>query len=113
MKPAAAAVSSPGFQNRSFSSSPDHSFRFQQPSFRYSKRVKQVGGYVFSIPERLVRSVTGLAAGAAREIGEVILPARVRRSRVYYSIVDSTLRFLIEQIGQVEGAPKRYGATSQ
>lgn len=65
--------------------------------------MKQVGGYVFSIPERLVRSITGLAAGAAREIGEVILPARVRRSRVYYSIVDSTLRFLIEQIGQVEG----------
>ena len=48
--------------------------------------------------------MTGLAAGAARELGEVILPARVRRSRVYYSIVDSTLRFLIEQVGQVEGA---------
>jgi hypothetical protein len=60
-------------------------------------------GYVFSLPERLVRSITGLAAGAARELGEVILPARVRRSRVYYSIVDSTLRFLIEQVGQIEG----------
>ncbi len=61
---------------------------------------------MFSIPERLVRSVTALAAGAAREVGEVILPARVRRSRLYYSIVDSTLRFLIEQIGQVEGSSK-------
>jgi hypothetical protein len=66
--------------------------------------VKRVSGYVFSIPERLLRSVTGLAAGAARELGEVILPARVRRSRVYDSIVDSTLRFLIEQVGQVEGS---------
>jgi hypothetical protein len=65
---------------------------------------ERVGGYVFSLPERLLRSVTGLAAGAARELGEVILPSRVRRSRLYDSIVESTLRFLIEQVGQVEGA---------
>ena len=65
---------------------------------------ERVSGYVFSLPERLVRSITGLAAGTARELGEVILPARVRRSRVYYSIVDSTLRFLIEQVGQIEAS---------
>lgn len=64
---------------------------------------ERVQGYVLSLPERLVRSVTGLAAGAARELGEVILPARVRRSRLYDSIVGSTLRFLIEQVGQIEG----------
>jgi hypothetical protein len=65
---------------------------------------ERVSGYVYSLPERLVRSITGLAAGAARELGEVILPARVRRSRLYDSIVQSTLRFLIEQVGQVETA---------
>jgi hypothetical protein len=65
---------------------------------------KHLRGYVSSLPERLLRSVTGLAAGAARELGEVVLPARVRRSRLYHSLVASTLRFLIEQVGQVEGA---------
>jgi hypothetical protein len=65
---------------------------------------KRISGYLCSLPERLVRSISGLAAGTARELGEVILPARVRRSRLYYSIVESTLRFLIEEVGQVEGA---------
>ena len=64
----------------------------------------RVSGYVYSLPERLLRSVTGLTAGAARELGEVILPSRVRKSRLYDSMVASTLRFLIEQVGQVEAA---------
>ena len=42
-----------------------------------------------------------LAGGALREIGEVGLPMRVRRTRLYRSLVDSTLRFLIEQVGGV------------
>lgn len=65
---------------------------------------ERVRGYVLSLPERFLRSVTGLTAGAARELGEVFLPARVRRSRLYYSIVDSTLRFLIEEVGQIKEA---------
>jgi hypothetical protein len=64
----------------------------------------RIGAYLYSLPERLVRSVSALTGGAVREIGEVVLPARVRRSRLYYSLVDSTLRFLIEQVGQVDGA---------
>lgn len=60
------------------------------------------GDYLWSLPERFFRSFTGLAAGAARELGAVVLPSRVRRSRLYSSIVESTLRFLIEQVGQVE-----------
>ncbi len=39
-----------------------------------------------------------------REIGDVAVPAALRRTRLYRSLVDSTLRFLIEQVGQVEGA---------
>ena len=63
---------------------------------------ERLRGYVYSLPERLVRSVTGLAAGAARELGAVVLPARVRRSALYNSLVESTLRFLIEQVAQIE-----------
>jgi hypothetical protein len=59
--------------------------------------------YLSSLPERLLRSLAALAGGTLREVGEVVLPARVRRSRLYDSLVESTLRFLIEQLGQVEG----------
>jgi hypothetical protein len=59
--------------------------------------------YLFSLPERLVRSVLGLSAGVAREVGEVALPDGVRQSRLYQNLVDATLRYLIEQVGGVEG----------
>ena len=65
---------------------------------------QQLAGYFCSLPERLVRSLSALAGGAVHELGEVVLPARVRRSRLYESLVGSTVRFFIEQLGQVEGA---------
>jgi hypothetical protein len=69
--------------------------------------------YVWSLPERVVRSVSAIAAGVLREVGEVALPIRVRRSRLYQSLVDSTLRFLIEQVGQVEGTYAAAGELPQ
>ena len=65
---------------------------------------EQLKGYLYSLPERFLRSLTGLGGGAAREVSDVLLPLRVRRSRLYQSLVESTLRFLIEQVGQIEGA---------
>jgi hypothetical protein len=62
-----------------------------------------VKGYLLSLPERIVRSALGLSAGVAREVGEVALPRSVRRSRLYQNLVETTLRFLIEQVGGVEG----------
>ena len=59
--------------------------------------------YLFTLPERLVRSVVGLGAGVAREVGDLALPQSVRQSRLYQNLVDTTLRFLIEQVGEVEG----------
>jgi hypothetical protein len=59
--------------------------------------------YLLSLPERLVRSVLGLGAGLAREAGEVVLPDRVRNTQLYRTLVDTTLRVLIEQVGGVEG----------
>jgi len=60
--------------------------------------------YLLSLPERLVRSVLGLGAGAVREAGEVVLPAGVRRTHLYQNLVDGMLRFLTEKVGGVEGA---------
>ena len=62
--------------------------------------------YLLSLPERLVRSVFGLGAGIAREVGEVVLPDRVKQTQLYQNMVDTTLRFLIEQVGQVDGVYK-------
>lgn len=59
--------------------------------------------YLISLPERVVRSLTAVTAGLARELGDVTVPAAVRKTRLYQSLVDSTLRFLIEQVGEVEG----------
>jgi hypothetical protein len=52
-----------------------------------------------SLPERVIRSALGLSAGLLREVGEVVLPRGVRRTQLYKSLVDTTLRFMIEQVG--------------
>jgi hypothetical protein len=57
--------------------------------------------YLASLPERVLRSATGLAGGLVREIGEVTIPNTVRRSHLYQNLVEATLRFLIEQVGEV------------
>jgi hypothetical protein len=51
----------------------------------------------------VVRSASALAGGLLHEIGEATLPPAVRRTRLYRSMVEAILRFLIEQVGQVEG----------
>lgn len=60
--------------------------------------------YLLSLPERAVRSLTAIAGGLLHELGEAALPASVRRTRLYKTMVEAVLRFLIEQVGQVEGA---------
>jgi hypothetical protein len=62
--------------------------------------------YLISFPERVVRAVLGLSAGVAREVGDVAIPASVRRGQLYQNMVETTLRFLTEQVG---GAERRAG----
>src|SRR5499433_2540672 len=59
--------------------------------------------YLLSLPERVIRSLGALSGGLLREIGEVALPAGVRRTTLYRTMVDVALRFMIEEVGQVEG----------
>ena len=59
--------------------------------------------YILSLPERAIRSLGALSGGLMREIGNVALPASVRRTTLYRTMVDVALRFLIEEVGQVEG----------
>src|ERR1017187_4989360 len=77
--------------------------------------------YLLSLPERALRSMSALSAGLLRELSEVALPRAgrrtggftapgentppaLRRTRLYTALVENTLRFLIENVGQVEGA---------
>jgi hypothetical protein len=58
--------------------------------------------YLISLPERSVRSTGALAGGLVKELTEVVLPASLRRTRLYQSLVELALRFLLEQVGQVK-----------
>jgi len=60
--------------------------------------------YAASLPERVVRSASALAAGTVREVATVALPIGFRRGHVYRSLVDVTLQFLIEDVGGVRAA---------
>ena len=61
-----------------------------------------VGPYVLSLPERVLRSATAVAGGLLREVGEVTIPRALRRTRLYHNLVEVTLRFLVEQVGEVK-----------
>jgi hypothetical protein len=69
---------------------------------KLSKRLKS-RHFLLSLPERGVRSLTAIAGGLVRELGEISIPRTVRRSQLYRNLVDATLRFLIEHVGQVKG----------
>jgi hypothetical protein len=59
--------------------------------------------YAVSLPERVVRSASALTAGVVHEVAVVALPVGLRRGRLYRNLVDATLRFLIESVGEVRG----------
>jgi hypothetical protein len=68
------------------------------------KRSNKLAPYLLSLPERSLRSLTAITAGLLREAGEIVIPGHFRRTKLYFSLVEQTLRFFVEQIGQVEGA---------
>jgi hypothetical protein len=61
----------------------------------------------------VVRSLTALSAGLVRGIGEIALPASVRRTNLYRTMVEVALRFMIEEVGQVEGIYPGEGQLAQ
>jgi hypothetical protein len=61
-------------------------------------------GYLASLPERSARGLIALGAGLIHETASLLLPAGVRRSRLYQATLGRLLRILIEGVGQVQGA---------
>src|SRR5580765_576298 len=70
--------------------------------FRQGPVQTQLRNFLLSLPERGLRSATALAGGLLREVGHVAIPKTIRRSQLYRNLVEATLRFLIEQVGQVK-----------
>src|SRR5437899_4485574 len=63
----------------------------------------QLRNFLLSLRERGLRSASALAGGLLREVGDIAIPKTIRRSQLYRNIVEATLQFLIEKVGQVEG----------
>jgi hypothetical protein len=59
--------------------------------------------FLLSLPERVLRSATAISGGLLQEIGAAVLPVSVRRTALYKNMVEVTLRFLVEEVGQVRG----------
>ncbi|HUG93360.1 MAG TPA: zf-TFIIB domain-containing protein [Planctomycetaceae bacterium] len=57
--------------------------------------------YSLTLPERVVRSSVGLAAGTAREAAAWLVPQAFQDSKTYGLVVHNSLRFLAEDIGGV------------
>lgn len=69
--------------------------------------------YILSLPERALRSLAAVSGGLLREIGDVVLPARLRRTTLYRTMVEVALRFMIEEVGEVEGVYPSEGNLSE
>ena len=70
----------------------------ESPADDSDTSVASVGRYLFyglSLPERALRSSIGLAAGAARETAELLVPRAFQDSKSYGIVVRNSLRFLV------------------
>lgn len=75
----------------------------QQPTDQQQpKSVRDYLLYTLSLPERAIRSTTGVAGGAIRESAALLVPQAFQNSKTYESLVGQTLDFLCENVGGVE-----------
>lgn len=64
--------------------------------------VRQFLLYSLSLPERALRTASGVVAGAVRESASLLVPQAFRSSKTYSVLVQQTLDFMAEDIGGVE-----------
>jgi hypothetical protein len=58
--------------------------------------------YLFSLPERLLRSAAAVVGGTSLLVTETLFPEVVKDSTTYRVIVGNLQRFMIDQVAQVE-----------
>ena len=68
------------------------------------KMVFDTALFTASLPERYVRSATGIFGGTLKETTDIVLPSMVRNMTSYKLMVGNILRFAIENIAEVDDA---------
>lgn len=63
--------------------------------------------YLVTLPERVMRAGAAVVGGAGYEASKVIIPERLRRSRLYEATVARLLRITVELVGDVHGVYPR------
>jgi hypothetical protein len=66
-----------------------------------SRSAKEQLNYVLSLPERAVRTGTGLLGGVLRESASLLVPQSFQNSRTYTVMVRQMLDFLVHDVGGV------------
>jgi hypothetical protein len=66
----------------------------------------QQAGYVLSLPERALRTGTGLLGGVLRESASLLVPRSFQNSRTYTVMVRQMLDFLVHDVGRVAQGDK-------
>jgi hypothetical protein len=62
--------------------------------------------YALSLPERALRSASGLVGGLARESAELLVPQSFQNSRTYTTMVRQMLDFMVHDVGGVAAGDK-------
>src|SRR5436309_7703255 len=78
-----------------------------------STRGKRFAAYALSLPERMSRMLVGSAAGLLKGFSEFILPDAVRKTKLYHVLLQKNLRYLIQEVGAVEGVYPKAAAPPQ
>jgi hypothetical protein len=73
-------------------------------------RVRDYLLYGLSVPERALRSASGVVAGTLRESASLLVPQAFRNSKTYSSMIRQTLDFLAEDVGGVERSAQAGGS---
>ena len=70
------------------------------------KSVRDYLIYTLSLPERALRTTSGVAGGAIRESAALLVPQAFQDSKTYGVLVGQTLKFLCENVGGVQADPE-------
>jgi hypothetical protein len=81
---------------------PDDSKRQSSQEDPGYRRVRDFLLYGVSLPERTLRSASGVVSGALRESASLLVPQAFRNSKTYNVFVQQMLDFMAEDIGGVE-----------
>jgi len=76
----------------------------EMPSLTDRAGLQQFMMYSLSLPERVVRSTIGLAAGAAMETASLLIPQSFQSAKTYELVVKNSLGFLTRNVGGVESS---------